>query len=105
MPDPRIHDEINLKIFGYSYSEVSKWIDGAFNGANGRTHWIHRHYIQAILEHFNEKDYPNKECRERFIQVAKMHILMDWMFYYKRIVLPLTQQDVVRELQSEGIFV
>lgn len=104
MPDPRIHDEINLLIFGEPYTEVSKWIDGSFNGMNGRVHWKNRHYIQAILDHFNSKDYPNKEERTRFILVAKLHILMDFMWYYKQIVLPQTKEDVIKELARNGIF-
>jgi hypothetical protein len=106
MPHPRIHEQIDYELFGRSYfMEVHSWIDGTFDGTNGRTHWTNRHYIQAILEHFNEKDYPDPKVREKFIMVAKMHVLLDWSFYYHRIVLPYTYEDVIRELKSEGVLV
>lgn len=105
MPDPRIHDEINEKIFGKPYSEVSKWIDGSYDGHNGRTHWVNRHYLMAILTHFNPTDFPDREKRERLIQVARLHIIYDWAFYYHRVVLPLFREDVIRELRSEGILI
>jgi len=106
MPQPKIHEQIDMEIFGKSYfDKVHKWIDGTFNGTNGRTHWINRHYVLAVLEHFNPKDFPDGEYREQLIMVARLHILMDWMFYYKRIILPLTQQEVIRELRSEGVFI
>jgi hypothetical protein len=58
-----------------------------------------------VLAHFNKEDYPDKEERERFILVAKLHILMDFMWYYKQITLPQTKEDVIRELARNGIFV
>jgi len=105
VPHPKIHAEIDKAIFGKSYDEVHSWIDGTFNGTNGRIHWKNRHYIQAILEHFNSKDFPDAEQRERLIQVAKIHILVDWAFYHHRIVLPQTQEDVIRELRSQGVWI
>jgi hypothetical protein len=106
MPQPRIHELIDEILFGRSYfKEVHSWIDGTFNGTNGRIHWKNRHFIQAILEHFNTNDYPNKEERERFIFVAKLHVLMDFMWYYKQIVIPETYEDVIRELERNGIFI
>lgn len=106
MPNPKIHEDIDLEIFGKSYfKEVHSWIDGTFDGTNGRFHWKTRHYIQSILEHFNSKDFPNKEERERFIMVAKIHVLMDWVFYYKQIMLPQTREDVIQGLARNGVFV
>lgn len=105
MPAPQLHEIIDLEVFGESYPEVHKWIDGSFNGTNGRTHWVNRHFVMAILDHFNPREYPDKKRREILQRVAKLHIMYDWAFYYKRICLPLDRRDVVRELQSEGIFV
>ena len=105
MPVTQLHEVIDLQIFGEAYPEVHSWIDGTFNGTNGRVHWVNRHHNSAILAHFNSKDFPAIQYRERLIQVARMHILMDWMFYYKRIILPLTRQDVIDELLSEGVIV
>jgi len=105
MPNPRIHEDIDQEVFGESYLEVHKWIDGSFNGSNGRIHWANRHYVQVVLDHFNPTDYPDEQHRERLIEVAKFHILLDWAFYYHRVVLPLTRDEVVRELRSEGILV
>jgi len=105
MPNPRIHEDIDQEIFGESYPEVHKWIDGSFNGSNGRTHWANRHFVMAIYEHFNHRDYPDRIRRERLISIAKMHIMYDWAFYYHRVVLPLTRDEVIKELRSEGILV
>ena len=105
MPNPKIHETIDLEVFGEVYPEVHKWIDGSFDGTNGRTHWANKHYVMAILMHFNPEDYPDKEKRERLISVAKLHILYDWAFYYHRVCLPLARGDVIRELRSEGILV
>lgn len=105
MPNPKIHPRIDLNVFGEEYPEVHKWIDGTYDGTNGRTHWVNRHHLDAI---WNEayRLYPieTKE-RERFIQVASLHVLMDWAFYYKRIILPKTRREVIEELAKEGIFV
>ena len=106
MPNPKIHEQIDFELFGKSYFDlVHKWIDGTFNGTNGRTHWVNRHYVQAILEHYNADDFPDGELRRRLILVAKMHVMMDWMFYYHRLVLPHSRYDVIHELHSEGIVV
>lgn len=106
MPAPKIHGEIDLELFGESFfKEVHSWIDGSFDGTNGRTHWTNRHYVQAVVEHFNSKDYPDVSRRLKLIQVAKFHIMYDWAFYYHRVVLPFTKQDVIDELKSEGILV
>ena len=105
MPAPQLHEIIDLNVFGKAYPEVHKWIDGAYDGHNGRVHWVNRHYVMAILDHFNPRDYPDKEKRNRLQRVAKLHVMYDWAFYYKRIYLPLSREDVVRELGSEGIFV
>lgn len=105
MPHPKIHERVDSEIFGESYPEVHKWIDGTFDGTNGRTHWISRHYVIAIYEKFNPEDYPDKMQRERLIQAAKLHILVDWIFYYHRFLMPITSEDVVRELRSEGVFI
>jgi len=103
MPAPRIHEMIDFEVFGETYPKVHKWIDGTFNGTNGRIHWVNRHYVMRIVEKFNSKNYPEKEKRERLIAVAKLHIMLDWAFYYHRIYLPLTREDVVRELNAQGI--
>lgn len=106
MPNPKIHARMDLKIYGEDFfKEVHSWIDGSFDGTNGRIHWKNRHYIDAVLAHFNEKDYPNRKKRERLIEVALLHILIDWSFYYHRIVLPRTRQDVIDELYSEGVVI
>jgi hypothetical protein len=100
MPHPKIHERIDLEVFGKAYPEVHKWIDGAFDGTNGRTHWIDRHFRTAILEHFI--DNPDKD---HLIQVAMLHVIVDWLYYYKRIVFPQIREDVIRELRSEGVFI
>ena len=105
MPAPRIHEMIDFEVFGETYPKVHKWIDGTFNGTNGRTHWINRHHYKAILEHFNSKDYPDKQYREQLIRVARMHVKLDWIFYYKQIILPKTRKDVILNLARNGIFV
>lgn len=105
MPNPKIHEDIDKAVFGEVYPEVHKWIDGTYNGTNGRTHWVNHHYVAAVYEHFNPVDYPDKEKRLRLIQVARLHIMYDWVFYYHRVVLPLFREDVIRELRSEGILV
>jgi hypothetical protein len=105
MPNPKIHEDIDWKIFGESYPEVHKWIDGTYNGTNGRTHWIDTHYTIAIYDKYNPKDYPDTKQRERFVEVAKMHVMFDWALYYKRVLLPISRDDVIRELRSEGILV
>jgi hypothetical protein len=105
MPQPEIHEDVDLEVFGQAYPEVHKWIDGTFDGTNGRTHWVNRHYVRAVLEHFNLHDYPDKQRRRKLIRVAKLHIMFDWAFYYHRVVCPYTRQDVINELRSEGIAV
>jgi hypothetical protein len=106
MPAPKIHGEIDLELFGESFfKEVHSWIDGSFNGINGRTHWANRHYVEAVVEHFNHRDYPDRIRRERLIEVAKFHILLDWIWYYKQIVLPQTREDVILELAKNGVIV
>lgn len=106
MPNPKIHEEIDFELFGESFfDDVHKWIDGSFNGTNGRTHWVNRHYVQAILEHFNPKDFPDPQRRAKLIRIAKLHVMFDWAFYYHRIVLPYSRQDVIDELHSEGIVI
>lgn len=105
MPNPKLHEKIDEATFGKSYPEVHKWIDGTFDGTNGRTHWIDTHYVEAVLEHFNLTDYPDDEQRHRLISVAKLHIMFDWAFYYKRIVLPWYRKDVENELASEGVYI
>jgi hypothetical protein len=106
MPAPQIHGEIDIELFGHNYfDEVHKWIDGSFNGTNGRTHWVNRHYVQAIMAHFNSKDYPDELRRQRLIEVAKFHVLIDWIWYYKQIVLPQTREDVIKELAKNGVLV
>lgn len=105
MPHPKIHERIDEIAFGKSYPEVHQWIDGAFDGSNGRIHWVYRHYVQAILEHFNPTDFPDYEQRQRLISVAKLHIMFDWALYYKRIVLPWYRRDVENELASEGVYI
>lgn len=103
MPAPRIHEKIDFEAFGEIYPEVHKWIDGTFDGKNGRVHWVNRHYVMIVLQKFNPKDFPDKEKRERLIAVAKLHILLDWIWYYKQIVLPQTHQDVIEELAKNGV--
>lgn len=106
MPSPKIHEQIDYELFNRSYfKEVHSWIDGTFDGTNGRTHWANRHFVKAVLEHFNSVDFPDKEYRRRLITVAKMHIIMDWMFYYHRVVIPFSRQDVIDQLRSEGIII
>lgn len=106
MPNPKIHARMDLKIYGEDFfKEVHSWIDGSFDGTNGRTHWVNRHYVQAIVEHFNKKDFPDDVSRKRLIEVAKFHILLDWIWYYKQIMLPQTRQDVIEELAKNGVLV
>ena len=105
MPNPKIHMQIDTELFEKEYPEVHKWIDGTFDGTNGRTHWVNRHYVKSVLEHFNKKDFPEKTLRKKLIMIAKLHIMFDWSFYYHRIVLPFHLQDVIDELRSEGILV
>lgn len=103
MPAPKLHEQIDKEVFGEVYPDVHKWIDGTFNGKNGRIHWINRHYVRAILEKFNPEDYPKKEKRKRLIAVAKLHIFYDWAFYYHKICLPFSREEVIKELNSQGI--
>lgn len=105
MPAPKIHEDVDLPIFGGVYPEVHKWIDGTFDGTNGRTHWVNRHYMGAVRAHFNYIDYPDEELRLKLIKVATLHIMFDWAFYYHRIFLPYSRKDVVDALRSEGIFI
>lgn len=103
MPAPKLHEQIDREVFGESFPYVHKWIDGTFNGKNGRVHWVNRHYLRAVLEKFNPKDFSNKEKRKRLIAVAKLHILYDWAFYYHKIYLPFSREDVIKELNAQGI--
>jgi hypothetical protein len=105
MPAPKIHEDIDLPIFDGVYPEVHKWIDGTFDGTNGRTHWVNRHYVGAIRAHFNSADFPDEQLRLKLIKVATLHIMFDWAFYYHRVFLPYTRQDVIDALRSEGIFI
>jgi len=96
MPHPKIHEMIDRLIFGKSFSFVHWWMDGRFNGKNGRVHWIYRHHEKAIREHFD-----NKVLR----QVARLHVLVDWLFYYKIAVVPRDENEVKRLLEQHGVFV
>lgn len=84
-------------IFGRTFPEVHKWIDGKFDGTNGRTHWIHRHHLKAINE-----EYPLQPEDTLENMVARVHVIVDWLYYYKRIVFPESREDVIRELETEG---
>jgi hypothetical protein len=103
MPAPKIHETIDLEVFGETFPEVHQWIDGSFNGKNGRIHWINRHYVMAILQHFDPEKFPDRERREKLIRVAKLHVMYDWAFYYHRVCLPLDRESVIRELRAQGI--
>lgn len=102
MPHPEIHEKIDLEIFGKSFPEVHKWIDGTFNGSNGRVHWLNRHYKMAILEHFSPVNTPEKHL---LVSVAMIHVMVDWLYYYQRLIFPLTREDVERELRSQGVWI
>ena len=103
MPAPRLHQMIDFEVFGEVFIEVHQWIDGSFNGRNGRIHWVNRHYVTAIQQHFNSENYPDKERRAKLIRCAKLHVIYDWAFYYHKICLPISREDVIRELTSQGI--
>ena len=97
MPHPKIHEEITKAIFGSGYLDVHEWIDGAFDGTNGRTHWIHRHHEEAI----NQK-YSNCGMRRK---IAKFHVMVDWMWYHHIVFFPKKQQEVIDKLREHGIYV
>lgn len=103
MPAPKIHELIDCEIFEETRPEVHQWIDGTFDGKNGRIHWVNRHYVMAVLQKFNPEDFPDKKEREKLISIAKLHIMYDWAFYYHRVYLPLSREDVERELRAQGI--
>lgn len=96
MPHPKAHGEITKIMFGRRFLDVHTWIDGAFDGTNGRTHWIHRHHEEAI----NQK-YPTCGLRRK---VAHIHVIMDWIWYYKIVFLPKNQQEVIDKLREHGIY-
>lgn len=95
MPHQRIHSEIDCKLTGTLYQNVHAWMDGTFDGTNGRTHWVNRHHLQAI----NER-YP-KESIENLI--ARLHVMVDWLFYYRIICLPKDKWEVIKRLGEVGI--
>jgi len=97
MPHPKIHEELTVHVFGRRFEDVHKWIDGAFDGTNGRTHWIHRHHEEAI----NNK-YSNCGIRRK---IARIHVLVDWMWYYHIIFFPKNQQEVIDKLREHGVYV
>ena len=104
MPHVKIHQRIEHEIFGKEFPEVESWIDGAYNGKNGRTHWIERHHLEAIYQEAYKRDL-NKDEREAWIRAAKLHVLVDWLMYYKRAIIPKNKAEVIWELAKEGIFV
>ena len=86
-------------VFGKRFPNVHKWVDGCFNGVNGRTHWINRHHEEAINKHFCS-------CGGEILRrVAKLHVIIDWIFYYKVIHLPKNSDEVKRMLREHGVFV
>lgn len=95
MPHPEIHEEIDKLVFGKSYPHVHKWMDGAFDGTNGRTHWVWRHHLKAINEHFT----PALRA------VARLHVVTDWMFYHKIILLPKDSEEVAFYLKKFGTWI
>lgn len=95
MPHPSIHEHVDKCVFGRSYPHVHKWIDGTFDGTNGRRHWIARHHIKAIDEHF-ESDIEKK--------VARLHVMVDWLFYYKMFLLPRNELEVKGYLRLFGVW-
>lgn len=96
MPHPEIHEYIDELVFGRKYPHVHKWIDGTFDGTNGRTHWITRHHIKAINEHFDS-------LIDR--EVARLHVIVDWLFYYKIFLLPKDEAEVRKYLRLFGKWV
>ncbi len=111
MPDPKYHESVDILLFGRAFPEVHKWIDGAFDGTNGRTHWQFRHHLAAI----NEK-YPPLSQLEilesvgkghyvSFNLVAKIHVIIDWLWYYRTFYLPVDQEAVKMKLREFGVVV
>ena len=94
MPHPLIHGNIDGLLGGRIYQAVHGWIDGTFDGTNGRIHWINRHHLKAI----NEK-YPIGSIENT---IARMHVVMDWMWYYYVICLPKNRQEVIIRLKEHG---
>jgi NADH:ubiquinone oxidoreductase subunit E len=100
MPEPKIHEVIDILIFGKSYPEVHKWIDGAFNGTNGRTHWKYNHHLAAIQE-----KYPLlPEDREENI-AARVHVMVDWLWYYRTFYMPIDSEAVKTKLREFGVVI
>lgn len=95
---PKMHEEIDKIVFGRAFPNVHKWIDGCFNGKNGRTHWIHRHHEKGIHDYFCS-------CGSEVLRrVAKLHVMVDWMWYHAVLCLPKNSDDVKRLLKEHGVF-
>lgn len=100
MPEPKVHEAIDFLIFGRTYPEVHEWIDGAFNGSNGRTHWQYRHHLVAIQEKYPllPEDYEENI-------VARIHVLVDWLWYYRTFYMPVDAEAVKMKLREFGIVI
>jgi len=95
MPHPKIHEKIDKIIFGRSFPEIHKWIDGTFDGTNGRTHWINRHHKEAI----------DNQYTRFYRQIAYLHVMVDWLWYHRIICVPKNAEEVKEMLQKFGVFV
>ncbi len=100
MPDPRFHETIDKMLFGRGFPEVHKWIDGAFNGTNGRTHWQYRHHLAAINEQYPliPEDYQEN-------LVARIHVMVDWLWYYRTFCMPENSEAVKTKLREFGVVI
>lgn len=92
-----IHEQVDMLIFGRPFPKVHQWIDGTFNGTNARTHWVSRHHIDAIDKEYLPQSIENK--------VARLHVLVDWLYYYNVICIPYTSKSVESKLREHGVFI
>lgn len=94
------HVVVSYSVFGGSYDEVHKWLDGDAKNwlntpASPYRHWRLYHNRDAIDER-----YPIEDIRR---VVAYLHVLTDWLCHFGLWNLPENSEEVeqlLRELQA-----
>ena len=100
MPHPRIHERIDRLIFGRAYPHVHKWMDSQYKkGEWHHSHWVKHHHMQAI-----NKRFPAHQ-RNLDREAARLHVLVDWLFYFKIVFVPQTGSDVIMKLMEQGVVI
>ena len=98
--DRREHLKIDRIIFGRPFDHVHKWLDSeAVNWSetehSSYNHWVKHHSIESIDEKYSIEQVENN--------VAKLHVICDWLFHWGAWILPVNQDSIRKHLREYGI--